>query len=109
MHLIQILLPLHDNNGAAFGPDLYRDVREELSSRYGGLTAFTRAPAEGHWEDDGKTTRDDIVVFVGGVIPRQDYAFLYEAGVKGIYGPGTPIPASAKDVLEQIRLSVSGR
>jgi len=46
---------------------------------------------------------DDIVVFVGGVIPRQDYEFLYEAGVKGIYGPGTPIPASAKDVLEKIK------
>ena len=46
---------------------------------------------------------DDIIVFVGGVIPAQDYAYLYEAGVKGIYGPGTPIPASAKDVLEQIR------
>ncbi|MEN9719385.1 MAG: Methylmalonyl-CoA mutase [Pseudomonadota bacterium] len=46
---------------------------------------------------------DDIIVFVGGVIPRQDYDFLYEAGVKGIYGPGTPIPASAKDVLEQIK------
>ncbi len=46
---------------------------------------------------------DDIIVFVGGVIPQQDYAFLYDAGVKGIYGPGTPIPASAKDVLEQIR------
>jgi len=48
----------------------------------------------------------DIVVFVGGVIPPQDYAFLYEHGVKGIYGPGTPIPASAKDVLEQIRQAV---
>jgi len=47
----------------------------------------------------------DIVVFVGGVIPAQDYAFLYDAGVKGIYGPGTPIPVSAKDVLEQIRLA----
>ncbi|WP_371816810.1 methylmalonyl-CoA mutase [Rhizobacter sp. AJA081-3] len=46
---------------------------------------------------------DDIIVFVGGVIPRQDYDFLYESGVKGIYGPGTPIPASAKDVLEQIK------
>jgi methylmalonyl-CoA mutase len=51
---------------------------------------------------------DDIIVFVGGVIPRQDYDFLYEAGVKGIYGPGTPIPASAKDVLEQIRKAVAG-
>ena len=52
---------------------------------------------------------DDIIVFVGGVIPRADYEFLYEAGVKGIYGPGTPIPASAKDVLEQIRLSLARR
>jgi len=50
---------------------------------------------------------DDIIVFVGGVIPRQDYDMLYAAGVKGIYGPGTPIPASAKDVLEQIKASVS--
>ena len=49
---------------------------------------------------------DDIIVFVGGVIPRQDYDMLYEAGVKGIYGPGTPIPASAKDVLEQIRAAL---
>jgi methylmalonyl-CoA mutase len=46
---------------------------------------------------------DDIIVFVGGVIPRQDYDMLYAAGVKGIYGPGTPITASAKDVLEHIR------
>jgi methylmalonyl-CoA mutase len=49
----------------------------------------------------------DIVVFVGGVIPQQDYEFLYQAGVKGIYGPGTPIPASAKDVLEQIKQSLA--
>ncbi len=46
---------------------------------------------------------DDVLVFVGGVIPRQDYAFLFEAGVRGIYGPGTPIPVSAKDVLEKIK------
>ena len=50
-----------------------------------------------------KQGADDIIVFVGGVIPQQDYGFLYDAGVKGIYGPGTPIPVSAKDVLEQIR------
>jgi methylmalonyl-CoA mutase len=47
----------------------------------------------------------DIVVFVGGVVPQQDYEFLYQAGVKGIFGPGTPIPVSAKEVLEQIRAS----
>ncbi|HXE21012.1 MAG TPA: methylmalonyl-CoA mutase [Rhodoferax sp.] len=53
-----------------------------------------------------KQGADDIVVFVGGVIPRQDYEMLYKAGVKGIYGPGTPIPASAKDVLEQIKAAL---
>jgi len=50
-----------------------------------------------------KQGADDIIVFVGGVIPQQDYGFLYDSGVKGIYGPGTPIPVSAKDVLEQIK------
>jgi methylmalonyl-CoA mutase len=55
-----------------------------------------------------KQGADDIIVFVGGVIPQQDYDFLYQAGVKGIYGPGTPIPVSAKDVLEQIKASVQG-
>jgi methylmalonyl-CoA mutase len=44
----------------------------------------------------------DIIVFVGGVVPPQDYEFLYAAGVKGIYGPGTPIPTSARDILEHI-------
>jgi methylmalonyl-CoA mutase len=48
----------------------------------------------------------DIIVFVGGVVPQQDYDFLHAAGVKGIYGPGTPIPVSAKDVLEHIRASL---
>ncbi|HRO52066.1 MAG TPA: methylmalonyl-CoA mutase [Alicycliphilus sp.] len=50
---------------------------------------------------------DDIIVFVGGVIPAQDYDFLNAAGVKGIFGPGTPIPASAKQVLEQIKRSLT--
>ncbi|MFZ2650930.1 MAG: methylmalonyl-CoA mutase [Burkholderiaceae bacterium] len=49
----------------------------------------------------------EIMVFVGGVIPRQDYEFLYAAGVKGIYGPGTPILASAKDVLEHIKKNLA--
>ncbi|WP_229722951.1 methylmalonyl-CoA mutase [Xylophilus rhododendri] len=43
-----------------------------------------------------------IVVFVGGIVPPEDHAFLFEAGVRGIYGPGTSIPSSAKDVLDQI-------
>lgn len=49
----------------------------------------------------------DIVVFVGGVIPAQDYDFLYQAGVQGIYGPGTPIPQCAGDVLAKISASLA--
>ncbi len=48
---------------------------------------------------------DDIVVFVGGVIPAQDYAALKAAGAKGIFGPGTPIPQCAHEVLRAIRAS----
>jgi methylmalonyl-CoA mutase len=44
----------------------------------------------------------DIAVFVGGVIPPQDYDFLYKAGVAGIFGPGTPIPKCARQILERI-------
>ena len=52
---------------------------------------------------------EDIIVFVGGVVPQQDYDFLHEAGVKGIYGPGTAVPVSAKDVLEQIKAHLKRR
>ncbi len=46
---------------------------------------------------------DDIITFVGGVIPAQDYDALYQAGAAGIFGPGTPIPSAAREVLKQIR------
>ena len=45
----------------------------------------------------------DILVICGGVIPQQDYDFLYDAGVKAIFGPGTNIPAAAQDILNLIR------
>ena len=43
--------------------------------------------------------REDIMVIVGGVIPAQDYAFLYDQGVAGIFGPGTPIAKAAGAIL----------
>ncbi|MEP5730753.1 MAG: methylmalonyl-CoA mutase [Sulfitobacter sp.] len=46
---------------------------------------------------------EDILVICGGVIPQQDYQFLYDAGVKAIFGPGTNIPAAAQDILTLIR------
>ena len=45
---------------------------------------------------------DDIIVVAGGVIPAQDYDFLYERGVAAIFGPGTKIPVAARGVLEEI-------
>ena len=45
----------------------------------------------------------DIIVICGGVIPHQDYEFLYKAGVKAIFGPGTNIPEAAKKILDIVR------
>ena len=50
-----------------------------------------------------KQDADDILVIVGGVIPQQDYAFLQNAGVAAIFGPGTNIPEAAARVLQLIR------
>ena len=50
MHLVQILLPIHDNGRAAFPREEYSRVRKELTERFGGLTVYKRAPAEGHWK-----------------------------------------------------------
>ena len=46
---------------------------------------------------------DDIIVICGGVIPQQDYQYLYDNGVKAIFGPGTNIPKAAQDILEIIQ------
>lgn len=49
-----------------------------------------------------KLGREDIIIIVGGVIPAQDYEFLYEAGAVAIFGPGTVIPVSAQKIIEEI-------
>lgn len=64
LHLVQLLLPTYDNDGKAFPRSYYDDVREELTEQFGGLTAYTRAPAQGIWAEEGDTPkRDDIVVY----------------------------------------------
>jgi len=62
MMLVQILLPLTDNRGRPFDPAYFATLRAELTERFGGLTAFTRAPAEGVWAHGGRKSRDQIVV-----------------------------------------------
>jgi hypothetical protein len=64
MYLVQILLPVYDNEGRAFDASEYVGLRSELADRFGGVTAYTRAPARGVWRDDsGESKRDDIVIF----------------------------------------------
>ncbi len=63
MHLVQILLPLHDAKGRGFPKANYEQVASELTERFGGVTAFTRTPAEGRWKPEGgPASEDDIVV-----------------------------------------------
>ncbi len=57
-------------------------------------------------EELKKLGREDIIVIVGGVIPAQDYEFLYSAGAKAIFGPGTVIPVAGKKILEEIYKSL---
>ena len=64
MHVIEIFLPLKRNDGSDQPEGLFGEVRVELVERFGGLTAFTRAPAEGLWESEsGAPQRDQIVIF----------------------------------------------
>jgi hypothetical protein len=64
MHLIQILLPLYDNEGHSIPRKHFERTAAELSQRFGGLTAYTRAPAKGVWKKHGeRTSRDDIIIY----------------------------------------------
>ncbi len=64
MHLVQILLPLYDNEKRPFARAEFERVRRELTERFGGVTAYLRSPAEGAWKDDaGDVSRDDLVIY----------------------------------------------
>jgi len=63
-YLIQLLLPVYDNSGSQFPLAHYSAVRDERTDRFGGLTAYTRAPAQGLWQEPaGTPRRDDIIVY----------------------------------------------
>ncbi|HEX2187801.1 MAG TPA: hypothetical protein VHG51_02825 [Longimicrobiaceae bacterium] len=63
MYLVQVLLPLRDNEGRPFGRVPFDRVRAELTERFGGVTAYLQSPAEGAWrEPGGDVDRDDVVI-----------------------------------------------
>jgi hypothetical protein len=62
MHLVQLLLPLYDNAGQRFDETPFAAVRQELTRRFGGVTAYMRSPATGLWKKHtGDVDRDEVV------------------------------------------------
>jgi hypothetical protein len=62
MHLVEIFLPVNTNEGTPQPSGLFNEVREELLDKFGGVTAFSRNPAEGVWDGPGDGPSKDIIV-----------------------------------------------
>ena len=71
-HLVQILLPLHLSSGADVPPDVFADVRDELTERFGGVTAYSRSPATGLWKRTEAEVERDQVIMVEVVVDAFD-------------------------------------
>lgn len=64
MHLVQLLLPVYDNEGRRVPDDKFAEVRRELTAEFGGVTAYLRSPATGLWQrPSGEVDRDEMVMF----------------------------------------------
>jgi hypothetical protein len=63
MYLVQMLLPIRDNEGRQFDKNLFEEVRGDLADHFGGVTTYMRAPASGLWDDNGEKVEDDVVIF----------------------------------------------
>lgn len=64
MNLVQLLIPLQDNDGQAYPRAFYDDLVRTLTDVFGGITAYTRSPAAGLWETgSGETVRDQVMVY----------------------------------------------
>ena len=62
MHLIQLLLPLRDNDKQELPAASFESVHQELTDRFGGVTAFLRSPAVGLWKETSEVNRDEVVM-----------------------------------------------
>ncbi len=64
MHLVQLLIPLYGGDGTRVSEAAQQLLRDELTTKFGGVTAFSRAPAKGQWKPgDNPPEHDDVVVF----------------------------------------------
>jgi hypothetical protein len=62
LHLIEIFLPVRNNEGRPFERQLFDHCQKEMTNKFGGATLFSRAPAHGTSSDEGDAIHDDIVV-----------------------------------------------
>ena len=69
-YVIQLVLPVRDNEGNIFPGRIWSALKDQLTARFGGVTAYTRAPAEGVWQPDPERTAAEDV-FVVEVMTRQ--------------------------------------
>jgi hypothetical protein len=72
MKLIQILLPLRDEQHRPFPTDLYDHVASQLTDAFGGITSYMRTPAEGRWKPAGGTPQEDDIVVLEVMSERLD-------------------------------------
>ena len=74
MHLIEIFLPLRDNAGFPFAASNYADIRKTLTEKFGGLTAFSRAPADGTDKEGGRERHDELIVEIMTDAPERGWS-----------------------------------
>lgn len=75
MHLVQLLLPIRTNAGVPVPSTLFERVRNELTERFGGVTAYARSPAEGAWRAPAGDVANDDVIIVEVMCRELDRAF----------------------------------
>lgn len=63
MYLVELFIPLANNDGVSFPRGAFMQVEQVLTDRFGGLTSYPRAPASGLWGDSEDSTRDDLLIY----------------------------------------------
>jgi hypothetical protein len=63
MMSVEIYLPMNDNQGTPFPEPVFTQIEPALTEKFGGVTAYKRAPAQGRWKSEGSTDADDIPIF----------------------------------------------